>query len=65
MTAALSDGGFQGRRALHAPSIQGIPKLVAPLGSSGALRTSIRPPVKAWPFENWVPSISSKSKFLA
>jgi hypothetical protein len=43
MTAALSDGGFQRRCALNAPSIQGILKLVATIGASGAVWSSIRP----------------------
>jgi hypothetical protein len=46
MTSALSDDGFQrsrAPRALSTPSIHGIPKLGATLGSSGAARNSIPP----------------------
>jgi hypothetical protein len=60
----LSDGGFQRRRACRTtsiPSIQGTPKLAATLGSSGAVRISIRPPAKVEPFVNRVAFISSKS----
>jgi hypothetical protein len=68
MTGALSDGGFQQRRAsriMSAPSIQDTPKLAATLGSSGAVRNSIGPPAKVELFVNRVASIASKSKFLA
>jgi hypothetical protein len=67
--AALSDGGFQRPRAprvTSAPSIQRIPELAATIGSSGAVRNSIRTqPEKVWPFVNRAASISSKSKFPA
>jgi hypothetical protein len=49
MTAALSDGGFQRRRAPRAPSaplIHGIQTLTATLGSSGAVWNSICPPTR-------------------
>jgi hypothetical protein len=66
MGAALNDGRFQrgsASRTTSVPSIQRIPKLAATLGSSGAVRNSIHPPGKAWPFLNQPASISSKSKF--
>jgi hypothetical protein len=66
---APSDGrGAEGWRVLaapRAPSIQEIPKLTATLGSAGAVRNSIHPPAKVWPFVNRVASVSSKSKFPA
>jgi hypothetical protein len=68
MTATLSNGGFQRRRASRTtsvPTIQGIPKLAATLGSSGEFRNSMRQPAKVLRFVNRLAFISSKSKFLA